>query len=143
MLSSRNSSGLRRRTGGGGAVHAPPTPSTTRLDLSYCTQVRPGEKTKVPEGARRLVPRRKRGVVEFSSSLENWPRFIYARYINSQTMINKLIKTINLRSVKDKQCTAFGPRSDLELGSWWVDTPHGWGLNTHVKSLISLGAAPV
>ena len=48
-------------------------------------------------------------------------------------MINKLIKTINLRSVKDKQCTAFGPRSDLELGSWWVDTPHGWAKHSCKK----------
>ena len=38
-----------------------------------------------------------------------------------------------LRPVKDKQCTAFGPRSDLELGSWWVDTPHGWAKHSCKK----------
>ena len=44
----------------------------------------PGEKTKIREGARSLVPRRKRGVVEFSSSARELAAF-YLREIYKLT----------------------------------------------------------
>ena len=42
-----------------------------------------------------------------------------------------------LRSVEDNQWTAFGPRSDLELGSRWDDTPQGWARHSCKKFYLN------